>query len=203
MTSRTIRALVVLLSVFALTSCFEVDTTIRVDDEGNAAVRWAYRFPQDVYDLAIYDDVATRRAVPIHESDFRRMENVFPGFSVLSYRLERDDGDVRVTVEAEVAADVPLGEVISGFGDAIDLQVSEAGGMFRMVIARAAREGDGDAPPPLLPAMDGAVVSFVFEAPHSIASTNLGTIDGRRVTVSYPFVDLIELDQDLVWNIDW
>ena len=199
----TAAAILCLLVVVSLTSCLDVETSIRLDRNGTVETSLLYEMDAETAGFGRGFGADEPWPFPLTEKDFLQQSLRRPGTAVRRYRTgSESDGTewIRIDLASESV------ESLSAYlGLDMTVENTEKGG--RMVLAFPVAESWDSAEAELREAI-GALAeetsfSFRFRPPYRPADAGVGRIDGRWAVFETSLSDLLSSGSPVEWTVSW
>jgi len=101
---KRITAILPLLFIFLLSSCFGVDADITINPNGTGTIVLEYRVSQSLDSLGRQDGNERWNTIPVGRADFQRTLDRLPDMRLVSFSSRQDARDIIVSVRMEFSS---------------------------------------------------------------------------------------------------
>ncbi|MGM0673203.1 MAG: hypothetical protein ACQETQ_00770 [Spirochaetota bacterium] len=183
--------------VLGLSGCIDLETHIELNEDQSGRLTVSYAIDTELWELGVFDEESSVRAVPVSRKDFDRSARRVEGIELVSYSRSTgsgSSGDEVTEVEAVLRfSDLEALNELYAPGQSL-ISISEDGGervyTQKLLPDQMQRVEDEEL---LESYFDGYEVSFEVETPESAVSTNLGELleRDRGAGVSFALTELL------------
>jgi len=200
------RLLVVTAALFALAGCLDLETRIRIENDGSGRIRMLYEADADLVGYGMFDHDDSQLPVPFGERDFERLARETEGLALRSYERRERNGRVTVDAELSFATLEALNAVYAGRRDYVALSESNGRMQYTQVILESTvEELEEETRAFAEEFLAGYDLVFEVRAPSRIVDHNFGELsaDARRVRYQSSMAEYVTSDEVVRWQLEW
>jgi hypothetical protein len=188
--------------VLAFGSCLDIETRIELEDDNTGRLTVEYVVENDLWDLGIFDEESSVRAVPLSERDFRRAARRVEGAELLEYSSSRNEETTQIRAVLSFSSLEALSGLYADGAYAVEIRSDGNGSVYRQEI-RSGEEYRIEDTAFLETYLEDYTLSFTIEAPRDVTSSNMGTVveSGREVELSLSLTDYLTDTEPMTWEI--
>jgi hypothetical protein len=123
-------AALLLVAVLLLSGCVDLTARMELNGDGSGTLQLKYRLSSELWEMGVFDQGSSYVPVPLHEEDFRRVVAGMDGLELSSYRIERNETEVRIRSRIAFESIDALNRYYSPGEQRIRLEGSDAGHRF-------------------------------------------------------------------------
>ena len=200
---RIAAVLLMLTAVLSLSSCLDVETSIRLGRHGAAEARIEYRMTAETAGFGRGFGADEPWPFPLTEKDFVQQSLRFPDTEVKRYRKGSDsDGNEWVRVDLRSDSLESLAEYL---GLDITVRTDAEGGRMelRLPAAPSWDAAGNDLAAALGPMAEETSFLFRFRPPAKPVDAGVGTVDGRSAVYEITLAELLGNGAPAAWTVAW
>jgi hypothetical protein len=196
---------------FALTliGCIEVEMKTQFTTNESGSFTISYTMQKSFFEMGALEQDDASEALPMEEEEFRAAVDI-EGLEFKSFETHEEDDLITVIASFDFSSISALNayhKSQSEFGQEISLDSTGDIYMYSQILLPAADQGE-DAPSSedlemMKTFFQGFELRYLLSTPKNIQKANIGEIDGKNVSLSIGFEEMIGLEKDLVWNVSW
>lgn len=204
------RSIILIASALILTSCIDIEITLRVRNNQKITLDLVYHIDHDLAKLGSYEDKRIK-SLPIEQFDFQRITANHSGVEMQRYRQRNKREYRKVNVRLRFDSAEAFNRFFTnGSGNQLQSQITHNKNVGQLIFPLASANADLKETK-----IESSQQQFAREfftenqitlkviAPQRINTVNAGKARGKRATVMYPLSDLVATDRDIIWQVDW
>jgi len=196
-------AVLVLISVFLITSCLDVETDIRLKKDGTVDVSLTYSFSPESADFGRGFGADEPWPFPLTEKDFEQQALRVGGVEVRRYRVHHDsDGGEQIDVRLKADSIESLSSYLG-----MDFEIRNSGNGSTMLFTLPVAENYEGADPGFRENLENVIgnstFSISFRPPSAPVESEPGYIDGRSAVLELPLLDILQKKHAETWVVSW
>lgn len=197
------RSVIAACAVLCLTSCLDLETSIRISSKGDVRAKLVYSLPAPTAQYGRGFGADEPWPLPLTEKDFIRRSLNLSGVRVTSYRVKTlADDTEQITVK--LRADSP--ERLSAYLG-IDMEITETADLSEFSLTLPSADEYQNAGPEFQEQVesltDGAQFRFAVRPPKRPSRVSSGTIEGRLAVLELAFSDVLNGRAPQSWVVEW
>ena len=188
------------LVVASLTSCFDVQTEIRMKRNGSVTAQLRYTLTAQAAQFGRGFGADEPWMLPLTEKDFLQQSTLVPGTRVDKYRVTQgEDGSETVQIRLEADSLESLGQYLG-----MDMAYDAQGKSFELFLKGSEEEIPTSMEEEWLETlMRDIQFGFRFRPPASPTSVNFGTLDKQWAELNFTIGDLLDETLPESWVVNW
>ncbi len=195
--------LILLIPVFFLSSCLDLETNIRLKKDGSADASLTYFFNSGSADFGRAFGSDEPWPFPLTEKDFIQQSLRFSGVELKRYRVHTaSDGSEEIDVRLKADS---LESLSSYLGLSIAVQYSESGGsiLFSIPSADNYNRADSQFRENIEKIIGDSTFTISFQPPVSPEESQPGSINGKVAVLEFSLIDLLRNETPDSWMVNW